>query len=463
MTNLKVLSKALILVLLFSFTLLGTSFAEDSLTPQPTVETTPTLTLTPAVTPKSTPEPTPFNPNGSFNDISKHWAKPAIESAFSKGLLKGYPEGTFKPNNPVTRGEFATFLSRATKQTVLEPIDIPFEDVMGHWSFNDVQKDVSLRFIMASDYPNGFSPDTPITRREISRWLANGLSSNSEDYKQSLLDMKNTYVPVSEMFKSVLKPNDIPLVGLMLGTGLLSGYPDFSFGLDKNITRAEVATILLRYIDVESKKADDFLGLRELREVGTTGTNLTTITPMRYGQYTDGYVGEFKNIRDKKLTVSGQGTVVLNYLIAVDIRSKTDYTGIYGKMFISNDFYLFPQKGVHYFFTLSTITATTDNFNDMVVSNSTHNWFQSPLGEITNKVAIANGLPTNYPKYKPKFINRFGYLQPGYYADEYKKGVARQYWGWFADGGNQGQEGSIQFYAKVDDGSIFVAGGVFNP
>jgi hypothetical protein len=271
-----------------------------------------------------------------FKDISNHWAEKTIIQAQAANLLKGYTDGTFKPNNTVTRGEFAAFLGRATTQTVTNLLDVPFADVKGHWSEADVQKDISLGFVSAADYPNGFSPNKAITRGEIAKWMANGLSSHSEDYKQALLDMKDTYVPVREMFKGILAAKDIPKVGLMLGTGLITGYTDLSFGLEKNTTRAEVATILLRYMDVESKKADDFLGLRELREVGTMGTNLTTITPLGYGKWAStGQILYFKNIMNKPRTLPNKaGTVVVHKLIVVDIRTVKDYTIIYGKMFV---------------------------------------------------------------------------------------------------------------------------------
>ena len=46
------------------------------------------------------------------DDVSGHWAKGSIEWATEKGLIKGYPDGSFKPNNPLTRAEACAILER---------------------------------------------------------------------------------------------------------------------------------------------------------------------------------------------------------------------------------------------------------------------------------------------------------------------------------------------------------------
>lgn len=46
------------------------------------------------------------------DDVSGHWAKGSIEWAMEKGLIKGYPDGSFKPNNPLTRAEACAILER---------------------------------------------------------------------------------------------------------------------------------------------------------------------------------------------------------------------------------------------------------------------------------------------------------------------------------------------------------------
>lgn len=47
-----------------------------------------------------------------FNDITGHWAEKDILKIVKEELMKGYPDGTFKPDEPLTRAEMATILSR---------------------------------------------------------------------------------------------------------------------------------------------------------------------------------------------------------------------------------------------------------------------------------------------------------------------------------------------------------------
>ena len=81
-----------------------------------------------------------------FKDTSKHWAKTYIEEAVKYGFVSGYTDGTFKPDNPITRAEFTKMLNSAIGNTA--ETDINFPDVKsGKWYYNDVQKGVAAGFI----------------------------------------------------------------------------------------------------------------------------------------------------------------------------------------------------------------------------------------------------------------------------------------------------------------------------
>jgi hypothetical protein len=49
---------------------------------------------------------------GSFTDVAGHWAEAWIEQLAEEGITSGYPDGTYRPNNNVTRAEMAVFLVR---------------------------------------------------------------------------------------------------------------------------------------------------------------------------------------------------------------------------------------------------------------------------------------------------------------------------------------------------------------
>ena len=75
----------------------------------------------------------------SFSDIEDHWAKNEIKSLTEKGLIEGYLDGTFRPNNDITRAEFMTLINRAL--VYIEEDTISFSDVSpDDWFYGEVAK-----------------------------------------------------------------------------------------------------------------------------------------------------------------------------------------------------------------------------------------------------------------------------------------------------------------------------------
>ena len=107
---------------------------------------------------KNTPRVSAFYdvPNGS-------WFTQAVSYLASREVLLGYPDGSFRPNQPITRAEFATVASRfdnlATTQTNA------FPDVQGHWAMQYINSAYAKGWV--SGYPDGtFKPQQNITRAE---------------------------------------------------------------------------------------------------------------------------------------------------------------------------------------------------------------------------------------------------------------------------------------------------------
>ena len=87
----------------------------------------------------------------AFPDVnSDHWAAAEIKLLSEQGVIVGYPDGTFKPDDNVTRAEFAAMAIRALNQhhtKVVQPVN--FTDVtVDHWAYEDIQK--SLYFDLIS-------------------------------------------------------------------------------------------------------------------------------------------------------------------------------------------------------------------------------------------------------------------------------------------------------------------------
>ncbi|MEK4364009.1 S-layer homology domain-containing protein [Paenibacillus sp. FSL M8-0212] len=353
----------------------------------------------------------------SFKDVStSHWAKASIDAAVAKGYFKGYSDGTFKPGATVTRAEFAALLARVAKGTPETERANVFKDLTGHWSEAEVNRAVSFGFLKSSDYPNGFKPGTALTREEMAMWLGSGLAAQDEDYKQALKDTENTLVPVAEYYKGGLKKATYPYVSVVLGTGLMGGYPDGTFGPGKTTTRAEAAVILSRYEQVQESKATSYSDLNEMREVGLTGTNLTSATPYVYGlKAGTNIVNSFDKVKEKPVQLRNNlGVATLHQMIVVDALSKTDINNLYGKMFIDKE-YSYPVLNDYYtvFIELS-VTPSGDNLKNLTFSQA-----------IADKLTPGNNFSSGtVGQYGVVNLPERDFITSGFF----KKGVTRKFW-----------------------------------
>lgn len=289
--------------------------------------------------------------SGNFKDIKGHWAEATIAKAYAMGLVQGYQDGTFRPNAKVTRAEYASLLTRATKLTNGTG-SLSFKDMKGHWAESAVTRLVALGFINSSDYSNGFKPNTELTRLEMMKWMSNGLVQSNTSFKQAFEDTQNTLLPTPEATKGTIAKAQIPYLAIVRGTGIVGGFADGSLQPEEPTTRAEVAAILLRYIDVEGQEASKYTDLNEMREVGTTGTNLLTISNYKYTE------GDFGKIMNTKMTLSNKSaSLKLHHYIVIDARNSKPRS-VYSDLFID------PQKGLKsyqkgLFLTYADMTFTT--------------------------------------------------------------------------------------------------------
>lgn len=100
-----------------------------------------------------------------FSDlVNGAWYIPAVSAMSALGIIKGYPDGTFKPDNQITRAEFVTMLIQCGD---IEPYtELPFDDVSSElWSADYIYSAYKVGYI--DGYEDGtFRPDSPITRAE---------------------------------------------------------------------------------------------------------------------------------------------------------------------------------------------------------------------------------------------------------------------------------------------------------
>jgi len=111
-------------------------------------------------------------PYSGFDDVSnKHWAAKYIAYGSHKGLITGYPDGTFKPNKVLTRAEGVTVLARYSNLAILPAKKPPFPDLQPDFWANKyiaaAKKEGMLQYLVGKN----FEPTTPFTRAEATEVL----------------------------------------------------------------------------------------------------------------------------------------------------------------------------------------------------------------------------------------------------------------------------------------------------
>ena len=104
-----------------------------------------------------------------FRDIAGHWAEKGIKAWTARELAGGYPDGTFRPDSPITRAEFLTLVNRAfgyTKAGQATYRDVTETD----WFTGEIAKAAAVGYL--GGYPDGtVKPQNPITRQEAAALL----------------------------------------------------------------------------------------------------------------------------------------------------------------------------------------------------------------------------------------------------------------------------------------------------
>jgi hypothetical protein len=178
-----------------------------------------------------------------FTDIAPdHWAWPLLADLAQRDLVAGFPDGAYRPAEPMTRAEFAAQLARLfdfpQDQSHL-PEGQAYPDVpAGHWAYSSVQKSVQMGFL--TGYPEGvFLPNQTVTRIHVIVALANGLMLRSSSGSAPVLALYSD--------QSQVPPWAIRQLVAATEAGLVVNYPDLNqLAPNKTATRAEVAAMLHR-------------------------------------------------------------------------------------------------------------------------------------------------------------------------------------------------------------------------
>ncbi len=171
-----------------------------------------------------------------FSDVpAGHWAEDFITALADRGVISGFPDGSFRPEAPVTRAQFASMLgafNKARTRNAANFSDVPF----GHWATNAIDYAYETGFM--SGYPgNRFQPEQFIPREQVLVALANGLNQTPKAPVAQVLDYYADDLAISNFARSP--------IAAATENQMVVNYPNLNLlNPGRNATRAEVAAFL---------------------------------------------------------------------------------------------------------------------------------------------------------------------------------------------------------------------------
>ncbi|MEH2247895.1 fasciclin domain-containing protein [Nostoc sp.] len=210
----------------------------------PSLDTPSPATPSPQTPSSDTPSPATPSPTSTVNlsDVSSdYWARPFIQTLAENNVIAGFPDGTFRPNQPVTRAEFAALIQKAfgNQNRVRQLTSGGFSDVpANYWAASAIQSAYETGFL--AGYPgNVFRPNQEIPRVQGIVALANGLGLTVSSTGTST-DLNTYYNDASSI------PNyAVSSVTAATQSNLVVNYPDIKqLNPQQSLTRAEAAAIL---------------------------------------------------------------------------------------------------------------------------------------------------------------------------------------------------------------------------
>ncbi|MBE9127061.1 MULTISPECIES: S-layer homology domain-containing protein [unclassified Coleofasciculus] len=119
-------------------------------------------------------------PITTFPDIQNHWAKPFIEGLLAKGFISGFTDGTFKPDEKMTRAQYAALLVKAFNPPVKRNATTFTDVASDFWAKDVIQQAYRGEFL--SGFPNNtFKPNDNVQRVQVIVSLVNGLGLSATD------------------------------------------------------------------------------------------------------------------------------------------------------------------------------------------------------------------------------------------------------------------------------------------
>lgn len=192
----------------------------------------------------------------SYPDLPRsHWAYEAVTFLTDKKVVVGYPDGLYRPDQKVTRGEFSTMVIKALG---LYEKDIPqifkYTDTESHWAHRNIQ--VASYYGLVKGYPDGtFRPNEFVTRMEALNVVLNALSPENISTEQAkhFVSIYSDYSEIPDW--ALIAAGKCQMLGLVYNT------PGHETTLEPNryAVRGELARFLFNMVEAVKVMPSDKL------------------------------------------------------------------------------------------------------------------------------------------------------------------------------------------------------------
>lgn len=190
------------------------------------------------------------NSVNAFPDVSdSHWAAPQIKLLSEQGVIVGYPDGTFKPDENVTRAEFASMAIRALGQQnikVAQPVN--FTDISpDYWAYDSIQKALYFELVFADKEGDLFRPEDSVSRAESMAVAVNALTTEQISALKAKEVLKKAYEDANTIPEWFLIPaGKAEILGMVV---VMPSNSKAKLEAERPATRAEVSAILFNMME----------------------------------------------------------------------------------------------------------------------------------------------------------------------------------------------------------------------
>jgi hypothetical protein len=184
-----------------------------------------------------------------FSDVSvNYWAKNFITKLAAMEILEGFPDGTFRPDAPVTRAQFAAMLRKAFAKGKIRQA-IAFKDVSTqYWAYNAISEVYQMGFLNAV-IGKDFNPSQKLSRLDVLVALAQRLNYQTTGSTDTILSVYSD--------ANTIRPEYRSLIAALTQRGIVVNYPNVNLlNAEQVATRSEVSALIYQALSSTGRVAN---------------------------------------------------------------------------------------------------------------------------------------------------------------------------------------------------------------